>query len=163
MAGLFSKSHVAHLHLVRNAAEGDDGPVLKFKRRDDAQFLDRPRQVADDEAAPAFQRGSLSGRVQTSRRRLAMTHRNERNIVCVGGSFAPEHLFVSLPLIKKVQKSKRTKTKTPAHNEPQCRRWRRPGRSRSERRSARRWRSRPNCRRAEHARPLFPGRLDSLS
>jgi hypothetical protein len=27
------------------------GPVLKFKRRDDAQFLDRPRQVAGEEAA----------------------------------------------------------------------------------------------------------------
>ena len=33
------------------AAEGDDGPVLKFKWRDDAQLLHRPRQVADDEAA----------------------------------------------------------------------------------------------------------------
>ena len=44
-------AHVAHLHLVRDAAEGDDGPVLKFKRRDDAQLLHRPRQVADDEAA----------------------------------------------------------------------------------------------------------------
>jgi hypothetical protein len=39
------------LHLVGDAAEGDDGPVLKFKRRDDAQLLHRPRQVADDEAA----------------------------------------------------------------------------------------------------------------
>ena len=27
-------AHVAYLHLVRDAAEGDDGPVLKFKRRD---------------------------------------------------------------------------------------------------------------------------------
>src|ERR1019366_1849136 len=44
-------AHVAHLHLVGDAAEGDDGPVLKFKWRDDAQFLHRPRQVADDEAA----------------------------------------------------------------------------------------------------------------
>jgi len=44
-------AHVADLHLVRDAAEGDDGPVLKFKRRDDAQLLHRPRQVADDEAA----------------------------------------------------------------------------------------------------------------
>jgi hypothetical protein len=26
-------AHVAHLHFVRDAAEGDDGPVLKFKRR----------------------------------------------------------------------------------------------------------------------------------
>ena len=34
-----------------HATEGDDGPVLKFKRRDDAQLLHRPRQVADDEAA----------------------------------------------------------------------------------------------------------------
>ena len=25
-------AHVADLHLVRDAAEGDDGPVLKFKR-----------------------------------------------------------------------------------------------------------------------------------
>ena len=24
-------AHVAHLHFVRDAAEGDDGPVLKFK------------------------------------------------------------------------------------------------------------------------------------
>jgi hypothetical protein len=39
------------LHLVRDDAKSDDGPVLKFKRRDDAQFLNRPRQVADDEAA----------------------------------------------------------------------------------------------------------------
>jgi hypothetical protein len=44
-------AHVAHLHLVRDAAEGDDGLVLKFKRRDDAQLLHRPWQVADDEAA----------------------------------------------------------------------------------------------------------------
>src|ERR1039458_3781844 len=44
-------AHVADLHLVWDAAEGDDVPVLKFKRRDDAQLLDRPRQVADDEAA----------------------------------------------------------------------------------------------------------------
>jgi hypothetical protein len=27
-------AHVADLHFVRDAAEGDDGPVLKFKRRD---------------------------------------------------------------------------------------------------------------------------------
>jgi hypothetical protein len=27
-------AHVADLHLVGDAAEGDDGPVLKFKRRD---------------------------------------------------------------------------------------------------------------------------------
>ena len=26
-------AHVAHLQLVRDAAEDDDGPVLKFKRR----------------------------------------------------------------------------------------------------------------------------------
>jgi hypothetical protein len=35
-----------------DAAEGDDGPVFKFKRRDDAQLLHRPRQVAD--VAQAF-------------------------------------------------------------------------------------------------------------
>jgi len=28
-------AHVAHLHLVQDAAEGDDGPILKFKRRDE--------------------------------------------------------------------------------------------------------------------------------
>ena len=44
-------AQVADLHLVREAAKGDDGPVLKFKRRDDAQLLHRPRQIADDEAA----------------------------------------------------------------------------------------------------------------
>ena len=44
-------AHVADLHFIRDAAEGDDRPVLKFKRRDDAQLLHRPRQVADDEAA----------------------------------------------------------------------------------------------------------------
>src|ERR1019366_8584716 len=44
-------AYVADLHFVRDAAEGDDGPVLKFKRRDDAQLLHRPRQVADHEAA----------------------------------------------------------------------------------------------------------------
>src|ERR1017187_7575125 len=47
-------AHVADLHFVRDAAEGNDGPVLKFKRRQDAQFLARPRQVADDETASGF-------------------------------------------------------------------------------------------------------------
>src|ERR1019366_6751129 len=50
-------AHVAHLHFVGDAAEGDDGPVLKFKRRDDAQLLHRPRQVADDEAASGAPEG----------------------------------------------------------------------------------------------------------
>ena len=50
-----------------DAAEGGDGPVLKFKRRDDAQLLHRPRQVADDEAASGAPEHSLSGNAQTSR------------------------------------------------------------------------------------------------
>ena len=29
---LHGQGHDDHLHLVRDAAEGDDGPVLKFKR-----------------------------------------------------------------------------------------------------------------------------------
>ena len=66
-------AHVADLHLVGDAAKGDDGSVLKFKRRDDAQLLHRPRQVADDEAAPGAPEHSLSGNAQTARRRLAMT------------------------------------------------------------------------------------------
>jgi hypothetical protein len=32
------QAHVIDLHLVRDAAEGDDGLVLKFKRRDDGSF-----------------------------------------------------------------------------------------------------------------------------
>jgi hypothetical protein len=44
-------AHVADLHLVRDAAEGDDGPVLKFKRRNGAQLFLAPRQIADDETA----------------------------------------------------------------------------------------------------------------
>jgi len=38
------------------------------------------RQVADDEAACGAPEHSLSGNAQTSRRRLAMTHRHGRNI-----------------------------------------------------------------------------------
>jgi len=45
-------AHVADLHLVRDAAQRDDGPVLKFKRRISAELLNRPRQVAQDEAPP---------------------------------------------------------------------------------------------------------------
>jgi len=41
--------HVAHLHLVGHAAQGDDGPVLELEGGDGAEFLDRPRQIADDE------------------------------------------------------------------------------------------------------------------
>src|ERR1035441_4145256 len=66
-------AHVAHLHLVRNAAKGDDGPVLKFKRRDDAQLLHRPRQFADDEAASGLSGRFAFRQMQMSRRRLAMT------------------------------------------------------------------------------------------
>jgi len=66
-------AHVADLHLVRDAAEGDDGPVLKFKRREVAQLLHRPRQIADDEAASGAPEHSLSGNAQTSRKRLSMT------------------------------------------------------------------------------------------
>ena len=32
-------AHVADLHLVGDAAEGDDGPVLKFKRHDLRRFV----------------------------------------------------------------------------------------------------------------------------
>jgi hypothetical protein len=50
------------LSVVRDAAEGDDGPVLKFKRRNDVQLLHRLRQVADDEAASRFPERLLSDR-----------------------------------------------------------------------------------------------------
>jgi hypothetical protein len=43
---------VAHLGLVGHAAEGDDGPVLKLKRRNLSQLVLGPRQVADDKAWP---------------------------------------------------------------------------------------------------------------
>src|ERR1039457_1749603 len=49
-------AHVAHLHLVRDAAKGDDGPVLKFKRRDDAQLLDRPFDHSSVPSVPASAR-----------------------------------------------------------------------------------------------------------
>ena len=44
-------AHVADPDLVRDAPDGDDGPVLKLKRWNGAQFFCRPRQIADDEAA----------------------------------------------------------------------------------------------------------------
>src|SRR5208282_616396 len=47
-------SKIADFGFVRDAAEGDDGPVLKFKRRNFAQLGFRPRQVAHDEAASDF-------------------------------------------------------------------------------------------------------------
>ncbi len=49
-------AHVADLGFVGDAAEGDDGPVLEFERRDVAQLFLGPRQVADDEAAPDLAR-----------------------------------------------------------------------------------------------------------
>jgi hypothetical protein len=63
----------AHLHLVRDTAQRDDRPVLKLKRREGAEFFRRPRQVAHHKPRPVFHNGSLSGRLQTSRRRLAIT------------------------------------------------------------------------------------------
>src|SRR5208283_5899870 len=49
-------AHVADLHLVWDAAEGDDGPVLKFKRRDDAQLLFSPFDHSSVTAVPASAR-----------------------------------------------------------------------------------------------------------
>src|ERR1019366_4714192 len=49
-------THVAQLHLVRDAAKGDDGPVLKFKRQDDAQLLDRPFDHSSVPSVPASAR-----------------------------------------------------------------------------------------------------------
>src|ERR1019366_1553463 len=98
MAGLFSKSHVADLHLVRDAAEGDDGPVLKFKRRDDAQLLHRPGQVADDEAASgaperfAFRQGANVAQ--------AFGHHaagSGRNVNANHGATSWEYILVQLP------------------------------------------------------------------
>src|SRR5258707_82961 len=43
------ESHVADLHLVRDAAQRDHRPVLELERRQRLELLDRPRQIADDE------------------------------------------------------------------------------------------------------------------
>ena len=45
-------AHVADLGFVGDAAERDDGPVLELERRDFAELLFGPWQIADDEAAP---------------------------------------------------------------------------------------------------------------
>jgi hypothetical protein len=44
-------SHVPDLNRVRNAAQGNDRPVLKLERRKLSQFCDGPWQVANDKSA----------------------------------------------------------------------------------------------------------------
>jgi hypothetical protein len=43
-------AHVTNLRLVGHAAQGDDGPLLELERREGLELVDRPGQVADDEA-----------------------------------------------------------------------------------------------------------------
>src|ERR1039458_6086283 len=45
-------AHVADLGFVRDAAQGDDGPVLELEWRDGAGLLHRSKEVAHDEPAP---------------------------------------------------------------------------------------------------------------
>ena len=67
-------AHVADLRLVRDAAEGDDGPVLELERRDAceaaASVHGRSRTT---KPRPTCQSFSSSRRPHTSRRRFAMT------------------------------------------------------------------------------------------
>jgi hypothetical protein len=49
------QAHVIDLHLVRDAAEGDDGLVLKFKRRDDGSFSTVHGRSRTTEPRPARQ------------------------------------------------------------------------------------------------------------
>src|ERR1039457_3447705 len=73
-------AHVAHLHLVRDAARAmtaqfsnsNGGMTRSFSTVHGKSRTTKPR--------PARQSSSLSGNAQTSRRRLAMTHRHGRNI-----------------------------------------------------------------------------------
>jgi hypothetical protein len=54
-----------------DAAEGDDGPVPKFKRPDARSFSTVPGRSRTTKPRPARQSGLLSGNAQTARRRWA--------------------------------------------------------------------------------------------